>query len=148
MNLLGTRWWSMLFMPSCLPMLGIAEGAMGRMDAGSREPAVSVEELPVADAIVVLGGAMFATERGDGSVHLYARHESDRFETGLAAKLTMFTADESESIAAILREPGVNRTILCTSVMHLPRAKVHCGAHGLQRTPLPCDLSTKAAAEG
>jgi uncharacterized SAM-binding protein YcdF (DUF218 family) len=48
-------------------------------------PAVAVERLPVADAIVVLGGAMYATQREDGSVHLYARGSGDRFETGLAA---------------------------------------------------------------
>ena len=125
MNLVPTRWWSMLFMPSCLLMLGIAVGAawclwawrrgktprqawpgvallsgctallylastplVARWAAWTLErenPPVAVEELPVADAIVVLGGAMYATERGDGSVHLYARGSSDRFETGLAA---------------------------------------------------------------
>ena len=125
MNLVATRWWSMLFMPSCLLMLGIAVGAAWCVWAWRRgktprqawpavallsgstamlylastplaarwaawtlereNPPVAVEELPVADAIVVLGGAMYATERADGSVHLYARHASDRFETGLAA---------------------------------------------------------------
>ncbi len=48
-------------------------------------PPVAVDQLPTADAIVVLGGAMYATERDDGSAHLYARHASDRFETALAA---------------------------------------------------------------
>ena len=48
-------------------------------------PPVDVKTLPVADAIVVLGGAMYATEGGDGVVHLYAHHAGDRFETGLAA---------------------------------------------------------------
>jgi hypothetical protein len=125
MNLVATRWWSMLFMPSCLLMLGIAVGAAWCLWAWRRgktprqawpgvallsgstallylastplaarwaawtlereNPPVAVEELPVADAIVVLGGAMYATERADGSVHLYARHASDRFDTGLAA---------------------------------------------------------------
>jgi uncharacterized SAM-binding protein YcdF (DUF218 family) len=39
----------------------------------------------VADAIVVLGGSMYATQRDDGSVHLYARHAGDRFETAIEA---------------------------------------------------------------
>jgi uncharacterized SAM-binding protein YcdF (DUF218 family) len=48
-------------------------------------PAIAFERLPVADAIVVLVGAMYATQREDGSVHLYARGSRNRFETGLAA---------------------------------------------------------------
>ena len=125
MNLIPARWWSMLFMPSCLLMLGITVGAawclwawrrgktprqawpsvallaggvallylastplVARWAAWTlerRNPPVAVEKLPVADALVVLGGAMYATERDDGSVHLYARGSSDRFETALAA---------------------------------------------------------------
>jgi uncharacterized SAM-binding protein YcdF (DUF218 family) len=125
MNLVATRWWSMLFMPSCLLMLGIAVGAawclwawrrgktprqawpavaltidsalmlylastplVARWAAWTLErenPPVAAEKLPAADAIVVLGGAMYATERPDGSAHLYARHAGDRFETALAA---------------------------------------------------------------
>jgi uncharacterized SAM-binding protein YcdF (DUF218 family) len=45
-------------------------------------PPVDVKTLPMADAIVVLGGAMQATESADGTVHLYAHHASDRFEMG------------------------------------------------------------------
>jgi uncharacterized SAM-binding protein YcdF (DUF218 family) len=125
MNLVATRWWSMLFMPSCVLMAGIAVGLAwclwswrrGKaprqawpavaLAAGSafllylastplvarwaawtleREvPAIAVERLPMADAIVVLGGSMYATQREDGSVHLYAKHGSDRFDTALAA---------------------------------------------------------------
>lgn len=125
MNLVATRWWSMLFMPSSVLMAAIAVGLIwcvwswkrgrtprqawpavalagggalllyaastplvARWAAWTLErenPPVAVEKLPVADAIVVLGGAMYATQREDGSVHLYARHASDRFETGLAA---------------------------------------------------------------
>jgi uncharacterized SAM-binding protein YcdF (DUF218 family) len=125
MNLVATRWWSMLFMPSCVLMAGIAVGLAwclwswrrGKtprqawpavaLAAGSafllylastplvarwaawtlerENPAIAVERLPVADAIVVLGGSMYATQREDGSVHLYARGSADRFETGLAA---------------------------------------------------------------
>jgi len=125
MNLVATRWWSMLFMPSCVLLAGIAVGlawclwswrrgksprqawSAVTLAAGSafllylastplvarwaawtlerENPAIAVERLPVADAIVVLGGAMYATQREDGSVHLYARGSADRFETGLAA---------------------------------------------------------------
>ncbi len=125
MNLVATRWWSMLFMPSCVLMVGIAIGlawclwnwkrsrtirqsrAAVALAAGGtmllylastplvarwaawtlerENPPMAIERLPVADAIVVLGGSMYATQREDGSVHLYARHASDRFETGLAA---------------------------------------------------------------
>ena len=125
MNLVATRWWSMLFMPSCVLLATIAIGLAwclwnwkrGRTIRQSRaavalvaggtmllylastplvarwaawtlereNPPVRVEDLPVADAIVVLGGSMYATQRGDGSVHLYAKHASDRFDTALAA---------------------------------------------------------------
>ena len=125
MNLVATRWWSMLFMPSCVLMAGIAVGLAlclwswrrgkaprqawpavalvidstlllylastplaARWAAWTLErevPPVAVERLPVADAIVVLGGGMYATERPDGSAHLYVRHASDRFDTALAA---------------------------------------------------------------
>jgi uncharacterized SAM-binding protein YcdF (DUF218 family) len=125
MNLVATRWWSMLFMPSCVLMMSIALGVFLMMRAwlsGKRPrearfacwltgasvvmmylastplvarwaawtlekdyPPVDVKTLPVADAIVVLGGAMQATESADGTVHLYAHHASDRFEMGLNA---------------------------------------------------------------
>jgi uncharacterized SAM-binding protein YcdF (DUF218 family) len=125
MNLVATRWWSMLFMPSCVLMMGIALGVFLMLRAWRRGkrpgearfacwltaasvmmlylastplvarwaawtlekdyPPVDVKTLPVADAIVVLGGAMYATEGLDGVVHLYAHHAGDRFETGLAA---------------------------------------------------------------
>ena len=125
MNLVATRWWSMLFMPSCVLMVGIVLGVFLMLRAWRRGkrpgearfacwltaasvvmlylastplvarwaawtlekdyPPVDVKTLPVADAIVVLGGAMYATRREDGSVHHYARGSADRFETGLAA---------------------------------------------------------------
>ena len=48
-------------------------------------PPVAVESLPEADAIVVLAGSIGAMPRADGSVHVFARGVSDRFETGVAA---------------------------------------------------------------
>jgi uncharacterized SAM-binding protein YcdF (DUF218 family) len=48
-------------------------------------PPVDVKTLPVADAIVVLGGSIRATRGEDGTVHVYAQGGSDRFETGLKA---------------------------------------------------------------
>jgi uncharacterized SAM-binding protein YcdF (DUF218 family) len=48
-------------------------------------PSVAAESLPTADAIVVLAGSIAAMPRSDGSIHVFARGASDRFETGLAA---------------------------------------------------------------
>jgi len=50
-----------------------------------QSPPVAVESLPAADAIVVLAGSIGAMPRADGSIHVFARGASDRFETGLAA---------------------------------------------------------------
>lgn len=50
-----------------------------------QHPPVAVERLPAADAIVVLGGAMHAMRRPDGSLCFFSRGASDRFEAGLAA---------------------------------------------------------------
>jgi len=125
MNLVATRWWSMLFMPSALLMAGAALGlvlllaawrrgkrpsearlavalAIGsiaslyalstplvaRALAGAIEsdfPAIDPGKAGPADAIVVLGGSATASMREDGSIHVYAMHASDRFESGLAA---------------------------------------------------------------
>ena len=155
-------------------------------------PPVDVQTLPVADAIVVLGGAMYATEGADGTVHVYARHASDRFETGLtafragrapimvfgggstglpgtpsegewnrsravergvpekaalAAGQALYTSDESQLVATLLRERGTKTLIVCTSAMHLPRAAEHYRGLGFTVTPLPADFSTRGVAE-
>jgi uncharacterized SAM-binding protein YcdF (DUF218 family) len=156
-------------------------------------PPVDVKTLPVADAIVVLGGAMYATEGADGTVHVYARHASDRFETGLAAfragrapimvfgggssgvpgtpmegewnrsravergvpeaaalaaGRALYTSDESQLVATLLRERGAKTLIVCTSAMHLPRAAEHYRGLGFTVTPLPADFATRGVAEG
>jgi uncharacterized SAM-binding protein YcdF (DUF218 family) len=233
MNLVATRWWSMLFMPSCVLMVGIALGVFLMLRAWRRGkrpgearfacwltaasvmmlylastplvarwaawtlekdyPPVDVKALPVADAIVVLGGAMYATEGVDGTVHVYARHASDRFETGLAAfragrapimvfgggssgvpgtpmegewnrsravergvpeaaalaaGRALYTSDESQLVATLLRERGAKTLIVCTSAMHLPRAAEHYRGLGFTVTPLPADFATRGVAEG
>jgi uncharacterized SAM-binding protein YcdF (DUF218 family) len=231
-NLVATRWWSMLVMPSCVLMAAIALGVFLMLRAWQRGkrpgqarfacwltaasvmmlylastplvarwaawtlerdyPPVDVKALPVADAIVVLGGAMYATQGADGVVHLYAHHAGDRFETALAAfragraKLIVFgggetgvpgtptegewnrqraiargipaeraiagpkslyTADESEGITALLKGSGVRTVIVCSSAMHLPRAANRYQALGFQVIPLPCDFATRDTAE-
>ena len=50
-----------------------------------QNPPVDPSTMPVADAIVVLGGSMYATVGPDGTTLLYARHASDRFETAMQA---------------------------------------------------------------
>lgn len=64
---------------------------------------VAVGALPTADAIVVLAGSIAAMPRADGSVHVYARGASDRFETGLAA----FRAGKAPFIVFGSGETGV-----------------------------------------
>jgi len=152
-----------------------------------------VKTLPVADAIVLLGGSMCATEGADGTVHVYARHANDRFETALAAfeagrapiiafgggstgvpgtptegewnrshavergvpekaaiaaAQALYTSDESQLVATLLRERGAKTVIVCTSAMHLPRAAEHYRGLGFTATPLPTDFSTRGVAEG
>ena len=158
-----------------------------------QNPPVDPATMPVADAIVVLGGSMYATVGPDGTTLLYARHASDRFETAMqalsagrapiiafggggtgvpgtptegewnraraiargapadraiAGPVALYTSDESEGIARVLRERGVKRIILCSSAMHLPRARMNYEKLGFEVTPLPSDFATRGAAEG
>lgn len=232
MNLVATRWWSMLFMPSTVLMAGIAVGLLmmvrawmrGRRPAQAKGaallacgslallyllstplvaramasaiedtyPPVDPAKVDTADAIVVLGGGTGATMRPDGSIHVYSMLAADRFESGMAALAAqrapvivfgggsvgidgaasesewcaaravargiapgrvitvppaLYTSDESESVARLLRERGATRIILCTSAMHLPRAATHYRALGFEVVPLPCDFSTRGGAE-
>ena len=157
-----------------------------------QNPPVDPVTMPVADAIVVLGGSMYATVGPDGTTLLYARHSSDRFETAMqafsagrapiiafggggtgvpgtptegewnraraiargaptdraiAGPVALYTSDESEGIARVLRERGVKRIILCSSAMHLPRARMNYEKLGFEVTPLPSDFATRGAAE-
>ena len=155
-------------------------------------PPVDPVTMPVADAIVVLGGSMYATVGPDGTTLLYARHASDRFETAMqafsagrapiiafggggtgvpgtptegewnraraiargapadraiAGPVALYTSDESEGIARVLRERGAKRIILCSSAVHLPRARMNYEKLGFEVTPLPSDFATRGAAE-
>ena len=155
-------------------------------------PPVDPVTMPVADAIVVLGGSMYATVGPDGTALLYARHASDRFETAMqafsagrapiiafggggtgvpgtptegewnraraiargapadraiAGPVALYTSDESEGIARVLRERGVKRIILCSSAVHLPRARMNYEKLGFEVTPLPSDFATRGTAE-
>ena len=157
-----------------------------------QNPPVDPVTMPVADAIVVLGGSMYATVGPDGTTLLYARHSSDRFETAMqafnaarapiiafggggtgvpgtptegewncaraiargapadraiAGPVALYTSDESEGIARVLRERGVKRIILCSSAVHLPRARMNYEKLGFEVTPLPSDFATRGTAE-
>ena len=61
----------------------VAAWAANTLESGY--PPVDPTTLPKADAIVVLGGSLHATTAPDGTVHLYANHASDRFETAMQA---------------------------------------------------------------
>jgi uncharacterized SAM-binding protein YcdF (DUF218 family) len=157
-----------------------------------QNPPVDPVTMPVADALVVLGGSMYATVGPDGTTLLYARHASDRFETAMqafsagrapiiafggggtgvpgtptegewnraraiargapadraiAGPVALYTSDESEGIARVLRERGVKRIILCSSAVHLPRARMNYEKLGFEVTPLPSDFATRGTAE-
>lgn len=233
MNLVATRWWSTLLLPSGLLFLGLAVGLVllfiawraGRRPAQARfaclltcasalllylastplvatwlaggieseHPPVDPATLPVADAIVVLGGGMHASRAPDGQMRLYMHHASDRFEVAMEAwsagraplvafgggdtgvegtpsegawnraravsrgvpadralcgPVAKYTADESEGIAAELRERGVRRIIVCTSAMHMPRALRNYRNQGFEVIALPSDFATRGTAEG
>ena len=157
-----------------------------------QNPPVDPVTMPVADAIVVLGGSMYATVGPDGTTLLYVRHASDRFETAMqafsagrapiiafggggtgvpgtptegewnraraiargapadraiAGPVALYTSDESEGIARALRERGAKRIILCSSAVHLPRARMNYEKLGFEVTPLPSDFATRGTAE-
>ena len=65
----------------------------------------------------------------------------------LAGGAALYTSDESQLVAARLRERGAKTVIVCTSALHLPRAAQHYRALGFQVVPLPSDFSTRGAAE-
>jgi uncharacterized SAM-binding protein YcdF (DUF218 family) len=73
---------ALLLYPAGTPL--VARWAAWTLERENPPPA-AVEGLPTADAIVVLGGSMYATQRDDGSVHLYARYTGNRFETAIEA---------------------------------------------------------------
>lgn len=58
-----------------------------------------------------------------------------------------YTADESESVARKLQQRGVRRVLLCTSAVHMPRARLLYERLGLEVVPLPCDFDTRGAGE-
>lgn len=126
MNLVPTRWYATLFMPSFVGLVLIAVGlwliarrlrrggasaarhwGLWMAIAGCTElylfstplvatwlaqsleaqaPAMKIEDLPQADAIVVLGGDQSVHKRDDGSLDLFNR-SGDRFERGVQAFL-------------------------------------------------------------
>jgi uncharacterized SAM-binding protein YcdF (DUF218 family) len=66
----------------------------------------------------------------------------------LAAGRALYTSDESQLVATLLRERGAKKPIVCMSAMHLPRAAGNYLRLGFTVTPLPADFSTRVAAEG
>lgn len=126
-NLVPTRWYASLVMPSCVGLLLISVGVLliwRRMRHGTAVPwrnwglwlatlgcselyvfstplmatwlaqsleartlAVRIEDLPQADAIVVLGGGQATHVRPDGSIDLFNHHSADRVERGIQAFL-------------------------------------------------------------
>lgn len=59
----------------------------------------------------------------------------------------LYTSDESARLAAELRTRGVRHVLLCTSAMHIPRARLIMERLGFQVTPIPCDFDTVGSAE-
>jgi uncharacterized SAM-binding protein YcdF (DUF218 family) len=64
-----------------------------------------------------------------------------------AAGRALYTSDESQLVATLLRERGARTVIVCTSAMHLPRAAEHYRGLGFEVVPLPSDFATRGAAE-
>ena len=126
-NLVPTRWYTPLAMPSTIGLLLVAVGLLlvwRRWRMGNAGPArawglwmaalgcvelyafstplvatwlaqsleaqtsaVKIEDLPQADAIVVLGGGQATHVRADGSIDLFNHHSADRVERGIQAFL-------------------------------------------------------------
>jgi uncharacterized SAM-binding protein YcdF (DUF218 family) len=68
-------------------------------------------------------------------------------DRAIAGPVALYTSDESEGIARVLRERGVKRIILCSSAVHLPRARMNYEKLGFEVTPLPSDFATRGTAE-
>jgi hypothetical protein len=150
MNLVATRWWSMSLLPPCLPMLGIAVGAMAPMDSGTRAPADSGRPVGGGNRDRETRGAIHATELADGSVRLFAMHASDWFETGLAALVAgraHYSSGESQLAAKRLRECGARTIIVCIIAIRLPHAAERHWGLGFPVIPLTSDFATRGAAE-
>ncbi|MGA1266482.1 MAG: YdcF family protein [Phycisphaerales bacterium] len=59
----------------------------------------------------------------------------------------LYTVDESQGVARQLQQRGVRRVLLCTSAVHMPRARLLYERLGLEVVPLPCDFDTRGAGE-
>lgn len=68
-------------------------------------------------------------------------------EAAVAGNEAKYTSDEAEGIAAMLRERGASRIILCTSAGHMRRALLAYRSRGFEVDPLPCDFGTRGTAE-
>jgi hypothetical protein len=150
MNLVATHWWSIASLPPCLPMLGIAVGAMAPMDSGTRAPADSGRPVDGGSRDRDARGAIHATEFDDGSVRRFAMHASDWFETGLAALVAgraHYSSGESQLAAKRLGECGARTIIVCSIAIHLPHAAEHHWGLGFPVIPLTSDFATRGAAE-
>lgn len=58
-----------------------------------------------------------------------------------------YTTDEMAQLAEAMRARGVRSVLLCTSALHMPRARRIVEALGFRVTCLPCDFETLGAAE-
>ena len=98
--------------------------------------------------LLAVGGGSFAMP-GTPTCAEYARDfaqargiPADRIVLGGEAR---YTRDESEDMAARLKERGVRRVLLVTSAAHMPRAALEYRQRGLEVVCLPCDFETRGA---
>ena len=138
---------------------------------------VSLDELPNADAIVLLGGSMGAHEKC-GRAEIFSG--ADRvwaaarlWKAGKAPKMTLSGGSVKESTVPFLRDlgveessimyfpdarnteeeaamiaaTGVKRILLVTSAWHMPRAKMLFERSGFEVIPAPTDYEMTYCAE-
>ncbi len=68
-------------------------------------------------------------------------------EAMLACGQALYTSDETARLAVQLKSLGVLHVLLCTSAIHMPRARLIVERLGFRVTPVPCDFETLGSAE-
>ena len=76
-----------------------------------------------------------------------ARSRGVPSEAVIEGGAALYTVDESQGVARQLQQRGVRRVLLCTSAVHMPRARLLYERLGLEVVPLPCDFDTRGAGE-
>jgi uncharacterized SAM-binding protein YcdF (DUF218 family) len=100
--------------------------------------------------LLALGGGDFGLRDQSGVGAYMMEMAADRGvprEVMITCDRARYTSDESAMLATSLRQRGVKHVLLCTSAIHMPRARLLMERLGFQVTPIPGDFDTRGAVE-